>query len=546
MFEFHISTPNPCSQFLEIELSIPISYSTKISLQLPAWRAGRYQLANYAQNLRNLTIQNPQGETINSLKTSKDCWEFAASTPGTYKVKYEYYASKMDAGSCWVDDQQVYINFVNCCFEVKGALNLPYQVLFKDKNYPKIICTLEKSDSGYKAKDFQTLADSTLLAGKKLTYWKYQVHETDFHIWIHGEVAFSKNDFIKTFKKFTETQIRDFGDFPEKEYHFIFQLLPYKHYHGVEHRKGTVITYGPAEKLSEKEALADLVGVSSHELYHSWNVCRIRPIEINPYDFSKENYTDAGWILEGITTYMGNLYLLKSEYFTLEEYLVELEKIINRVSINFGWKNSSILESSFDLWLDGYQEGIPDRKQNIYANGCLIALALDISLLNHGSSLPEVMKMAWLKFGLPQKGYRQFSFWKLVERVSKNWDSKSFFSKYIAGNYSIIDLLKTMVSDLGLELIEKENDSDLTNLVGIIESEKTIKKIHPESPAYSKLMVGDQILENEISGSKINLAIKRINGQELKLSFPISKERFFPSYKLVVNQETELQKTWRA
>ncbi|WP_373400761.1 hypothetical protein [Algoriphagus halophilus] len=225
------------------------------------------------------------------------------------------------------------------------------------------------------------LVDSTLLASNNVQHWTYVSTGSLFHIWIQGTIHFDIKAFLDNFQKFTDTQIKDFGEFPESQYHFIFQLLPYKHYHGVEHQKGTVITLGPAKDLVENLKMEDLLGVSSHELYHAWNVCRIRPKELLPYDFSKETYTQAGWLLEGITTYMGDLYLLKSGVYSLEVFLKQIESTLQREVNNLGWKNQNILESSFDLWLDGYQPGIPDRKVNIYTHGSLICFCLDLLLI---------------------------------------------------------------------------------------------------------------------------------------------------------------------
>ena len=120
MIQYKISCPNPASQFLQIELRFDCQTQEQIHLQLPAWRAGRYQIANYAQNLRGFTASNLNGESIPFTKTSKDCWEFLALENTTLIVTYSYWAGKMDAGSAWVDDQQVYVNLVNCCFELLG------------------------------------------------------------------------------------------------------------------------------------------------------------------------------------------------------------------------------------------------------------------------------------------------------------------------------------------------------------------------------------------------------------------------------------------
>ncbi len=104
MIKYHIKSTNPVSQFIEIKLFIPVRHLSQVRLQLPAWRAGRYQLANYVQNIRNLNVFTPAGKQVLASKLTKDLWEFTPDHVGEYEVRYEYYCAKMDAGSCWVDD----------------------------------------------------------------------------------------------------------------------------------------------------------------------------------------------------------------------------------------------------------------------------------------------------------------------------------------------------------------------------------------------------------------------------------------------------------
>ena len=141
------------------------------------------------------------------------------------------------------------------------------------------------------------------MAAADLQHKTYEVNATTFHVWIRGEVYFDWKSLLKGFKSFTERQIEDVGDFPAKDYHFLIHLLPFPHYHGVEHQYSTVITLGPDHLFKTQEGMDRLMGISSHELYHFWNVCRIRPKSIQPYDFSKEAYLKEGLIAEGVTSF---------------------------------------------------------------------------------------------------------------------------------------------------------------------------------------------------------------------------------------------------
>ncbi|MFC3879258.1 M61 family peptidase [Algoriphagus namhaensis] len=544
MIKYQISSKNPTSQFLNIQVLVHSYFDTTIKVQLPAWRAGRYQLADYAQNLRKFTVES-NGHAVPFSKENKNTWTMSIEANKEYTISYEYHAAKMDAGSCWVDEQQIYINFVNCLVEIKGLKPQDLIIEFLQKGYSKRVCTQPLlKNQNYTVPSFEELADTTLLAAENLTHWTYKVAHQDFQIWIHGEIHFSKSEFITAHKKFTKRLIEDFGEFPESEYHFIYQILPYKHYHGVEHKRGTVITFGPWDMLQETEAMEDLIGVACHELYHAWNVCQIRPKELLPYNFGTEVYTEAGWMLEGITTYMGDLYLLKSGVYGFETYLKHFNKILDRESTVQGMQTSSILESSFDLWLDGYQAGIPDKKTSIYSHGALIAFALDLMLLAQGSSLPKVMTRAWQKFGMKRQGYSLNSFWRLFK--SKGIDAErldEFYREYIHGKENIFDFLENTVGLIGMELNKMDNPDLLTKQLGILSKDNVILKIHPCSPAYQALMIGDELDWAETPES-IKIKSKRKNGQNHSFDFPKGEQSYYPKIVLHPLEKTAEFDIW--
>ena len=548
MIQYKISCPNPASQFLQIELRFQCRAQERIHLQLPAWRAGRYQIANYAQNLRGFTASDSKGEPIPFTKTTKDRWELIAPDETLIHITYEYWAGKMDAGSAWVDDQQVYVNLVNCCFELLGRSAEAIAVQLDLDDYPQRVLTLkQQGPSTWMAENYQILADATVLAAKKLHRETYTVGSTEFHAWFHGAIHFDSASFINQLQAFTSRLITDFGSFPEPEYQFIFQLLPYPHYHGVEHRRGTVITFGPANSLTEAEAMEELLGISCHELYHAWNVCRIRPKELLPYDFSRETYTKAGLVLEGVTTYFGDLYLLKSGVYDLPTYLRHLEKIVQRESQHFGWKNASIEESSIDLWLDGYVQGVPDRKVNIYSHGALICLCLDVQLLKEGSSLALVMREMWETFGIHFRGYQLADFEKgIADRFEQPEKITEFFDAFVRGREDLFPVLENCLKELGILIRRDETENTDLNVLGIqVNAQQSIQKIHPESTAYRYLMANDLLLSLDLNGvsQKWEVEVAR-QGRKLSLSFAKEEENFYPLLVLKEGSSTALRENW--
>jgi predicted metalloprotease with PDZ domain len=550
MINYQISCKNPSSQFIQLRLTFSLSEAKAVILQLPAWRAGRYQLANYAQFIRKFSITDENGNPVPFEKIASNRWLAYSDHPGNYLVEYEFWAGKMDAGSAWVDAEQVYLNLVNCCLEILDNPAEEVHLTLDLPDFPQQISTLIPiSDAVWKATDFQMLADSTVLATNNLNCWSYCVGNTSFKIWIKGEVHFDVDLLIRQFEAFSEKLIQDFGEFPESEYQFIFQLLPYAHYHGVEHRRGTVITFGPAESLADPEQIEEFLGVSCHELYHAWNVCRIRPKELLPYDFSKETYTKAGLLLEGVTTYMGDLYLLKSGVYDLPTYLRHLEKVLARESASFGWRNYTIAESSFDLWLDGYIPGVPDRKVNIYTRGALLSICVDILLLKSGSSLSKVMREMWALFGKPFLGYEMEDFSQLIhEKFEDKSEIQAFFSDFIDGKKDLFPFLKTQLTSLGIELKETETENWLLHRFGIRASEdQVITQIHTDSKAHSFLMKNDHILAFDFDTNSDCPELTLIRqGRQLKYVLEEESGVFFPLYQLSSLEVNSLTKKWMA
>jgi len=552
--QYFIHRINPLSQFIQLELYLSCQAKEEISLQLPAWRPGRYELADYAQKIRRLEVEfNTKNLAVT--KVTKDLWTFTAEEQGRYCIKYEFHASQMDAGGSWSDDEQLYLNFINFILEVKGRNEEEISIeLVLPEEYKVATALPHIGKNHFKAENFQHLVDSPLMASPTLSHYSYRVASCTFHLWFQGEIHFDINYLLDIFVNFTQKQIEAFGEFPALEYHFLFQLLPYKHYHGVEHQFSTVITLGPAEKLKEKDFLEKLIGVSSHELYHFWNVCRIRPKELLPYDFSQEAYIDTGVVAEGVTTYMGDLFLLKSGYYTLEDYLKVLEKLLDREFESFGWQNQSIVASSFDLWLDGYKAGIPDKKVSIYNRGALISLSLDLILLDYDSSLHEVMKQMWLKFGKTHTGYTLEDYKSIISSKVKNDPMiDSFFVKYIRGTADLWPLIQDLLSSIGIDALIQPRESFLESRLGFITNEAgRIVKIHPEADAFTKLMIGDEI--KEIQGVKFSIdyqshdtevKLKLVRyGRELKIFIPKSDICFYTNNKLTVSSPNSKLEKW--
>jgi len=417
---YQISVTDPEAHFLNITYSITDISQSHIEIQLSAWRPGRYEIQNFAKNIQFIEAISTIGDKLVIQKITKDRWKVETKGENEIKINYCYYAAIQNAGSSYVDDDLWYLNFINFCMYTEGRINDPCIIKLELPEDYEIACGLPKTEKNIlRASDFYQLVDSPLLASATLQRRDYEIQGIRFHIWMHGNLKPNWERIARDFQRFSQEQIATMREFPEMDYHFLNLILPTAFYHGVEHRNSTMIVLGPDD---EGEGLyTDLLGVSSHELFHAWNIIRIRPTELLPYDFTKENYFDTCFVAEGCTTYYGDLFLKRAGVFNEEAYLKELQVYMKRHFENSGRAHQSLTQSSYDLWLDGYEKGIPDRKVSVYHKGALVALILDLYIrkkTNHTNSLDDVMRILWERFGKPYIGYTLRDYQDIAEEVA--------------------------------------------------------------------------------------------------------------------------------
>jgi predicted metalloprotease with PDZ domain len=498
MVKYSFSCENPSQQYISIKATFSVNSKTT-TVQLPSWRPGRYELGNFAKNVKGFRIFDENNKAVSFKKLVKDAWEVDTEGKKEIRVEYSYFAAELNAGSTFLNAEQLYVNPVNCCVFTEETKREPVELELAIPSDWKIAGSMKENGTVLSASNFEELADSPFICSNSLQYNQYEVNGTIFHLWLNGEVKPDWKRLVKDFKAFTAKQLEKFMEFPVPEYHFLIHILPYKAYHGVEHQRSTVITLGPSYEVFAS-LYKELLGVSSHELYHTWNVKAIRPADMYPYDFTKENYSELGYICEGVTTYMGDLMLYKSGVFNLDQYLLEMNKQLQKHFDNHGRFNYSVAESSFDTWLDGYVPGAPARKVSIYTEGCLLAFVTDVMLLEATDSqfgLDTVMKRLYFDYYLKGKGVTEADYKAVLENVS-GISFDSFFDDFVHGNRPYESILTDAFDFIGLELHHKPSQFYSHGRLGF----KTIpqgqnfiiKVIYPGSPAN----LGGLMLEDEI------------------------------------------------
>lgn len=524
--KYTISCKKPHTRFIDVELVIQNITTETILVKLPNWRPGRYELGNFAKNVQRFEVFTlDAGNVMGHQKVDKSTWQIKTSGRNTLIIKYNYYAYQLDAGGCFVADDLLYFNPVHCCMYVPEKMNEQHSIFLDIPKTWKVATGLLSYNNEWLAENYHQLADCPIIASPTLQHQTYQSHNVTFHIWVQGNYNPPWNKWLADFKKMSDFQIKSMGEIPVKEYHWLIHILDEKVHHGVEHLNSTVLAFGSASTMENTDVYADFLSLASHELFHVWNVKTIRPVAFMPYDYEKENYSRSGYVYEGFTTYLGDMFLMRCGLYNESQFLNEISIQLTRHLNNPGRFNLSLADSSFDTWLDGYTAGIPNRKVNIYGEGCLIAMVIDLMAVNStmGKARLETVFLAlWQDYTKNNLGYKDLDVQYLCEAVAQV-SMVDIFENYVFKANSYLDLITPTLALAGCEVIESKSDNLLAANFGCrvtATAPYKITGIIPQSPADDALIsIGDEVLKayGETLKSNIEELLLQHTNEELPL-----------------------------
>ena len=452
MIHVSLSTPRIHRKMVKVRVSFSHSEENQI-VQLSSWRPGRYEMGNFAKNISHVKAFDSSNTPLGVRKTEKDKWCITCNADELITFEYFYCAAELNAGSTYVNSQMLYVNPINCIPFLPGRANENYSIEILD-SYAHLSCGLPHEGNKMFAQNFDELADSPFVASHNREVLSEEIDGVTFQANIFGITNLNIERFWNDVRAYTQLQLNIFGEFPVSKYRYLLHFTPYFMHHGVEHTTSTVIVMGHGENFDREEKHNEMLAICSHELFHTWNVKTLRPVEMMPYDFTKENYTQLGYVDEGVTTYYGDLCLRRSNVWNNDLWKHSLEKWLNTHHRNYGRFSYSVADSSVDTWLDGYTPGVPWRKVSIYNEGALLSLILDIELIaatEGRKSLDDVMHSMYHTFAKKNKGYSVEDYWKSLE--SAGLSNAQDFRKNIAEkavDYS--EHLKNAFDKIGVQL----------------------------------------------------------------------------------------------
>ena len=452
---------DPEGHLFRVTLTVPRPDPDGQLLVLPAWIPGSYMIREFARHIVQISAQS-NGSELALEKRDKHTWS-AAPCSGPLVLEYDVYAWDLSVRTAHLDQTHGFFNGTSVFLRVAGQEHLPHIVDIQPPSNPalnswRVATTLPELEAAryhfgsYIASSYDELIDHPVEMGT-FELAQFDVLGTPHEIAVTGRVLnFDMDRLISDLTRICEIQIRFFDPVtlkpPMDRYLFMIMVVG-NGYGGLEHRASTALMCSRADLPAksgnplQNEGYISLLGLCSHEYFHSWLAKRIRPAAFVPLNLQSEVYTELLWLLEGFTSYYDDLMLVRSGTISVNTYLDRIARTLNLVKRASGRKKQSIAEAGFDAWVKFYRpdENTTNAQVNYYTKGSLVALALDLLIRLHTGqqkSLDDAMLLLWERYGLTddvsssEKGFTEAGVKKLLEEVS-GLDLGDFYRRFIHG-----------------------------------------------------------------------------------------------------------------
>lgn len=523
-----------------IDVCITVHHpSTQQQFMLPVWTPGSYLVREYARHVRD--VRASQGEHACAVhKVDKSTWEVEASADTPLVLSYRVYAYELSVRTNHLDDTHAFFNPAAVCMHVQGvtsALDVFVDVpvswhvatQLPLRNAPKHHQTFDRWS--FCAESYDALVDAPFECGthRILTF---TVAEIPHYVVIWGHGNEDAHMLVRDIERAVRAVIAHFAMIPYQHYYFILHLADGM-YGGLEHSASTVCLcdkWGFARQRDYERIL----GLITHEFYHTWNVKSIRPAPLGPFNYAKENYTRQLWLVEGVTSYYDNLIMCRAGMISPQRYLELLADDIATVQRLPGRHVQSLAEASFDAWIRYYRpdENSPNVSVSYYVKGAVVAFALDVLVrtLSQGRvSLDHVMRhlestFPWTQPGIPEDDTVQRIIATCLGGHQQHIDA--FFEKYIYG-YTELDY-ESLMATIGLYPHWHTAEDPATSLGVVVRQDGTrliVATVAPDGPAATAgISPFDELIA--INGARIDQQRLKARLNELHAGDPVTVTYF--------------------
>lgn len=495
---YSVNISEPKNHKVEIKLTFDTE-NTHLDFFLPVWSPGSYLVRDYSRHLSRFILLNALGQRLDFVQLKKNMWRGTFPQKGTFTLSYEVYCHETSVRTSFIDESHAFLHGPSLYLGIEGVEIQTPTIEFKFPDLWSKISTGLKDISKkrehfiYEASTYDQLLDSPVEIG---------CHETDGFMFggkehelaFYGKTFAHNLDLKKDIAKITAHVANYFGELPYDRYVYITHFLP-DEYGGLEHHNSTALHFD-GTVLGKRKDYLKWISLVGHEYFHTWNIKRIRPFELGPFNYHRENYTELLWLAEGLTSFIDDLSVYQAGLSTLEEYLEILKENLNIYYATPGRFLDSVAQSSFNAWVKLYRPDENSKNASIsyYLKGGLLFLTLHLDLRAQGKGVEDLLTLLWQDYKKhPERGLNKEQVYAMIEELGGKELSDNFIHR-LEGTEDVD--YSHYFKSMGVELIFEEKKKLTLGLTTESRGNNLfIKTVPVDSAAYkSGLNAGDEIL----------------------------------------------------
>ena len=408
-----------------------------VDLVMPVWTPGSYLVREFARHVQDFEAADGSGRALPWTKVSKNTWRVEAGGAREVLARYSVYANELTVRTSELNDRHAFWNNANLLMYPDGHLGAPSTLRVEPFGGWKIATGLPAAQGAagtFRADNFDVLYDSPFLAGNFKTL-SFEVAGVPHRVVVDGEGGYDAERLRADVRRIVEAEVAVMGDTPYRDFTFILMLAE-KNGGALEHLNSVALIvkrFG----FSTPQDLNYVHTLFAHEFFHLWNVKRIRPDALGPFDYTRENYTRLLWVAEGLTAYYETVFTRRAGLMTDRQYLETMAREVQTLQNTPGRLEQSLEEASFDAWIKYYRrdENTVNSAVSYYDKGAIVGLLLDLEIRgrsNGARSLDDVMRSLYEEFGKKGRNYTPEDFQRAAERAAGR-SLEEFFRRYVRG-----------------------------------------------------------------------------------------------------------------
>ncbi|WP_159469400.1 M61 family metallopeptidase [Dyadobacter sp. 3J3] len=423
--QFTITMANPANHTFHVLMDCKVGPHETSRLKMPAWSPGYYQIMDFESFVSNFQVTDQAGAKLFFDKKGKNEWHVEKAKATSLHVEYDVLTTREFVGTSFVDEDHGYIIPAGLCMYLENEIKRPVELTIKPFDKWKDVATgldlIPGKNFTYAAPDFDILYDSPILIGNLEELPAFDVKGIPHRFIGYKMGDFDKAKFMQDIKKMVEAASAVIGDIPYKHYTFL-AIGPGGG--GIEHLNSTAVSFD-GNLLNDPVKRIKILSFLTHEYFHHYNVKRIRPVELGPFNYDKGSKTNMLWVSEGLTVYYEYPVLNRAGLMTQTQVLDAYKALILALETQPGRLYQSLAQASAETWSDGPSGRVTDefnKTISYYIKGPIVGLMLDFKIrheTNNKKSLDDVMRTLYQDFYQKQnRGFTETEFRKVCEKVA--------------------------------------------------------------------------------------------------------------------------------